>query len=147
MIGLDRVDGWVQIDEAIVAWRAAGHATATITQADASMIAALAPTLRTIVDVRAESEWSAGHVPGALHIPLGSLATRLDELPIGPLVLQCQGGARSAIATSLLKRLGRHDVTNLTGGYDAWVGVTTRASNMSRTLDASALSLKGFSSS
>ena len=147
MIGLDRVDGWMQIDEAIVAWRAAGRATATMMQADALTIAALAPTSRTLVDVRAASEWSAGHVTDALHIPLGSLATRLDELPRGPLVLQCQGGARSAIATSLLKRLGRHDVTNLIGGYDAWMGVTTRASNMSRTLEASALSLNGFSSS
>ncbi|HEY0035076.1 MAG TPA: rhodanese-like domain-containing protein, partial [Longimicrobium sp.] len=49
------------------------------------------------------------------------LPDRLDEVPGGkPVVLQCQGGARSAIAASLLQARGITDVINLTGGYQAW---------------------------
>lgn len=147
MIGLDQVDGWLQVDEAIAAWRASGRTTASVAQADASTVAALPSTARTIVDVRGESEWSAGHIDGALHVPLGALASRLNDLPTGPLVLQCQGGTRSAVASSLLKRLGRHDVTNLSGGYDSWIGAAARASSSLRTLDSSVLSVNGFSSS
>jgi hydroxyacylglutathione hydrolase len=73
-----------------------------------------------VLDVRGRSEWAAGHIPHARHIPLGELPERVTELPAGPLVVQCQSGARSAIATSLLHRLGRRDAVNLQGGYAGW---------------------------
>jgi hydroxyacylglutathione hydrolase len=60
-------------------------------------------------------------VPGVPNIPLGYLTERLAELPQNkPIVLQCQGGARSAIAASLLRAEGFTDVVNLVGGYAAW---------------------------
>jgi hydroxyacylglutathione hydrolase len=75
----------------------------------------------TVLDVRAESEWSEGHVPGALNIPLARLPERIHELrDAGPIVVHCQGGARSAIAASLLQAGGIADVVNADGGYDAW---------------------------
>jgi len=75
-----------------------------------------------VIDVRADSEWQAGHLPAAVHVPLGRLRDRLAELPKGqPLVMQCAAGGRSAIAASLLRRLGFTDVSNLVGGYHAWV--------------------------
>jgi hydroxyacylglutathione hydrolase len=55
------------------------------------------------------------------------LADRLTDLPTEPFGVQCQSGARSAIATSLLHRLGRTDAINLEGGYAAWSMVRSEA--------------------
>jgi rhodanese-related sulfurtransferase len=61
-------------------------------------------------------------LPGAMHIPLALLPERIGELDASaPIVLQCQGGGRSSIATSLLQSRGLSDVSNLAGGYDAWI--------------------------
>jgi hydroxyacylglutathione hydrolase len=75
-----------------------------------------------VIDVRSPEEWSHGHLPGAVHIPLAALPDRLDEIdPSRPVVLQCRGGGRSSIATSLLMSRGLTNVANLKGGYDEWV--------------------------
>jgi hydroxyacylglutathione hydrolase len=75
-----------------------------------------------IVDVRSPDEWSKGHLPGALHIPLAALPDRLGELNrSAPIVLHCKGGSRSSIATSFLQSQGMASVSNLVGGYEAWV--------------------------
>lgn len=120
LIGLDRIVGWSVASDAVAAWTAAGHAVETVDQMTVAQLQAWHGEPLTVIDVRGETEWQAGHVPGARHLPLGDLATSLGSLPETPLVLQCQSGARSAIATSLLQRLGRHDVRNLVGGYNAW---------------------------
>lgn len=73
-----------------------------------------------ILDVREPDEWNAGHIPGAIHIPLGDLEDRLADVPIDrPIVAACRSGARSAKATALLAAHGI-DVSNLTGGTAAW---------------------------
>lgn len=75
-----------------------------------------------VVDVRGRSEWDAGHIPGAHHVPLGELSDRLAELPRdASLVLSCRTGARSAIGASILQAQGFEKVANLTGGYSEWV--------------------------
>ena len=75
-----------------------------------------------VVDVRNQSEWDAGHLPGAIHIPLGSLPERIATLPTDrPLVLHCQGGGRSAIGVSLLQAAGHQAVANLATGYGGWI--------------------------
>jgi hydroxyacylglutathione hydrolase len=75
----------------------------------------------TIIDVRSEAEWKEGHIPGARHFPLTQLAARCEELrDAQPIVVHCQGGARSSIAVSVLRACGIHDVTNADGGYAAW---------------------------
>ncbi len=75
----------------------------------------------TVLDVRSEAEYAAGHVPGSINIPLPRLDERFAELPAaGPLVVHCEGGYRSAIGVSLLQKLGRRDVFDLVGGYKAW---------------------------
>jgi len=72
--------------------------------------------------VRNPDEWAQGHLPGAVHIPLASLPERVTEIDsTRPVVLQCRGGGRSAIATSVLLARGLSNVANLKGGYDAWV--------------------------
>ena len=76
-----------------------------------------------IVDVRNATEWAGGHLPSAIHIPLGYLSDRLDEVPSDrPVVVHCMGGGRSAIAASLLQRAGRTNVSNMVGGFQAWQG-------------------------
>jgi hydroxyacylglutathione hydrolase len=74
-----------------------------------------------LLDVRWEDEWERGRIPEAIHLPMGQLDERLDEVPNGrPLVLHCASGARSAIAASLLQLRGFKDVSNLEGGFDLW---------------------------
>jgi hydroxyacylglutathione hydrolase len=74
-----------------------------------------------LVDVRAATEYRAGHIPNAQNHFLGTLLRDLDELPRDrTIVAQCLGGGRSAIAASLLQKEG-FDVINMEGGYRAWV--------------------------
>lgn len=74
-----------------------------------------------ILDVRELSEWTEGHIPGSIHIPLGDLGARLQELdPQRPLVAVCRSGNRSMHAATALQRAGFTEVANLTGGVVAW---------------------------
>lgn len=78
------------------------------------------PTELVVLDVREQSEWDEGHLPGAVHIPLGSLPERLDELDSqASILVMCHLGGRSARATAWLSGLG-FQVVNLEGGIDAW---------------------------
>lgn len=73
-----------------------------------------------VLDVREPHEWAAGHVPDAVHVPLGDLPGRVGELdPQSRTLVVCHLGGRSARATAWLAQQG-HDVTNLAGGMDAW---------------------------
>lgn len=70
-----------------------------------------------LVDVREPSEVAGGTLPGAVNIPLGELAARIDELDRSRrVVLLCRSGARSANAAALLAGAGFPDVVNLVGG-------------------------------
>ncbi|GIH72600.1 MBL fold metallo-hydrolase [Sphaerimonospora thailandensis] len=74
-----------------------------------------------LLDVRNAGEVAGGAIEPSLHIPLAELAARLAEVPADhPVVVYCAGGARSAIAASLLTHRGREGVSDLLGGYDAW---------------------------
>jgi hydroxyacylglutathione hydrolase len=122
MIGLDRVAGYFG-PEAIELWASSGHPLATIPQITVSELAARPGNGAVLLDVRGESEWLGGHLPGAVLIPLPELIDRMQEIPEGrPVIVACQSGSRSAIAASLLRAYGRSEVTNLAGGFSAWVG-------------------------
>jgi rhodanese-related sulfurtransferase len=74
-----------------------------------------------VIDVRSEAERAGGHIAGSLNIPLPHLEERSGEIPAGkPIAVHCEGGYRSAIAASLLQKLGRGGVHDLVGGYKAW---------------------------
>jgi rhodanese-related sulfurtransferase len=78
------------------------------------------PDTTTLLDVREDDEWQAGHAPNALHIPLGDLAARLAELPAdNSLYVVCRSGGRSARATAFLNANG-WEATNVGGGMGAW---------------------------
>lgn len=121
-IGLDRVAGIAKAQEALAAWTAGGRALESyrgLTPAELDEM--LQNGRATVLDVRGKVEWESGHIPGTHHIPLGYLTDRLDQIPREtPVVLYCQGGARSAIGVSLLRAAGVTDVTHLDGGINAW---------------------------
>ena len=72
--------------------------------------------------MRSESEHAGGHIAASLNIPLTHLDERISEIPAGrPVAVHCEGGYRSAIAASLLQKLGRRDVHDIVGGYKAWL--------------------------
>jgi rhodanese-related sulfurtransferase len=76
-----------------------------------------------IIDVRENSEWSEGHISGAIHIPLAQLPERLAELKAyqsSPIITQCRSGKRSAQAADVLKSAGFSKVYNMEGGLNAW---------------------------
>lgn len=73
-----------------------------------------------LVDVRSDAEWEAGHIAQAHHHFLGRLPERIQDLSQDkPLVVQCQSGARSAIAASILQAAGK-DVYDMQGGFAAY---------------------------
>jgi glyoxylase-like metal-dependent hydrolase (beta-lactamase superfamily II) len=109
-IGHDNILGELQggIDE----WRAAGR------QIDGIPLVTPADIVATVVDVRQRSEYETGHVPGAIHIELGSLAH--SAIPDGPVTVMCGHGERAMTAASILTGRGHRDVTVLDGGPDTW---------------------------
>jgi hydroxyacylglutathione hydrolase len=121
LIGLDRVAG-IFGGDAITAAEARGEAVGAIPQLSVTALAAhLAAGDVHLVDVRNAAEWREGHIPSARHVPLGYLTAQLADVPSDrPVVVQCRSGSRSAVAASLLRKLGRREVMNLMGGIDAW---------------------------
>jgi glyoxylase-like metal-dependent hydrolase (beta-lactamase superfamily II) len=74
-----------------------------------------------VIDIRNAGELAEGTIARAQHIPLAELPKRMQEVPDDrPVVLYCQGGVRSSIAASVLRRAGYGDVSDLIGGYEAW---------------------------
>jgi sulfur-carrier protein adenylyltransferase/sulfurtransferase len=75
------------------------------------------------LDVRERHEWDEGHIPGALHIPRGSLESRVEGLAPDrerPVVVYCSGGTRSVFAARTLAELGYGDARSLAGGFNDW---------------------------
>ncbi len=79
-----------------------------------------------LVDVRNPGEVALGSIDGAVAIAVGQLPGRIAELdPARPTVVFCAGGYRSSLAASVLRRAGFADVSDLLGGYGAWVAAAT----------------------
>ncbi len=132
-VGLHDVVGHVA--DGVAGWAAAGERVAGTPQlAPAQLAARLAPqggrgagksadrAHLAVLDVRRPGEHAAGHVPGAVSLPLSELERRLGELdPRRPTAVVCQTGYRSSAACSLLQRAGFSDVSNVAGGTAAWL--------------------------
>jgi rhodanese-related sulfurtransferase len=74
-----------------------------------------------LIDVREPEEWRQGHAPNAKLIPLGSLGSRLSEVPRDrEVLLICRSGNRSGTAQRQLQRVGYARVFNVSGGMNAW---------------------------
>ena len=112
-IGRDNVDA--ELLGGIESWAAAGLPVSTIRLVEPGGIAG-----HRLLDVRLNSEFIAGHVPGAAHIELGDLSARLDDLPAGPLAVMCGHGERAMTAASVMERAGRRDLIAVAGGPPEW---------------------------
>ena len=74
-----------------------------------------------ILDVREPDEWVESHIPGATLIPLGELASRVDEVPQDQeVVVVCRSGNRSAEGRDILLAAGFKQVTSMAGGVNQW---------------------------
>ena len=121
-VGFNKVIGYVQ--GGFEAWRSAGEEIDMIIDIEADELAMDIPFDNNLVvlDVRKPAEFAEGHVKDALNIPLHEL---IDPVNIASLeedqnvYVHCQGGYRSVIATSLLKRQGIHNIRNVLGGWNS----------------------------
>ena len=76
-----------------------------------------------LVDVREESEWAKGHLPGAVHLGKGVIERDIEKsVPDSEeeIVLYCGGGFRSALAAYNLQQMGYTNVWSMDGGYCGW---------------------------
>ena len=121
-IGFDRIAGWLRDPEAAMASvpeLMEPSSRVTVEQLRQALAGDNPPV---VLDVRNTGEREEGHLPGSAHIPLAELPRRLAEVPTDrPVVVHCAGGHRSSIAASLLRNRGLSDVSDLLGGYGAWL--------------------------
>jgi len=117
LIGLDHLAGWCDL-KILDRWREKYGELAAMEQMTIPQWQALRKPQQVLLDVRANTEFRSGHIPGAVHIPLGRLPERANELGAGSeIVVHCQGGVRSPIAVSVLVKMGFRNVANLSGGF------------------------------
>jgi hydroxyacylglutathione hydrolase len=125
-IGYDDLVGY--LDGGIEAWARPGYPLETIPSLNVRELRERLdivgmdgrPSLL-LIDVRQRSEWSAGHIPNAIHFEAGR--TAWDELPFPhdtPLAIQCASGNRSMSVSSVLRRRGYHNVIQVEGGINKW---------------------------
>lgn len=79
------------------------------------------PQDSTLIDVRTNTEFQNGHIPGAINIPVDELRNRLYEInPNQQVYIYCQGGLRGYLAQQILKQNDYQNTFNLSGGYQVW---------------------------
>ena len=121
-VGFDEIQGYVQ--GGIDGWETSGYPLAMLATMSVHQLRdrlAQASDRVTVLDVRTEKEWNAGHIDGAIHIHGGKLQERFADVPqSNPVAVVCGSGYRASIAASFLKREGYADVTNVVGGMSAW---------------------------
>lgn len=125
-VGLDAVDGFLR--GGMDAWLSDARRVRSIPQLPPRALEARRRSgPLTVLDVRTDEEWEAGHVPGAVHVMAGRLPRVLDhgppkELtdPHRPLAVVCGTGYRSTVAASVLEARGYRAVFNVPGGMTAW---------------------------
>jgi rhodanese-related sulfurtransferase len=120
-IGFDTIAG--ALDGGMDAWRAAGRELTSFETVDIEDMAAwiLSAEPMTVVDARDEHEWSAGHVPGAVHMYVPDIPHRAGEIPLeAPVAVHCASGYRAGIAASLLEQAGLKRIIHVNGPYSDW---------------------------
>ncbi|HLF75479.1 MAG TPA: rhodanese-like domain-containing protein [Anaerolineales bacterium] len=117
-IGYDDLAGY--LEGGIESWARAGYPVETIPSISARELRERLDDVL-LVDVRQQSEWDQGHIPGAIHIEAGRMAWDDLQLPRDkPLAIQCASGNRSMSVSSVLRRRGYHNVIQVEGGINKW---------------------------
>jgi hydroxyacylglutathione hydrolase len=123
-VGIEQVAGY--LGGGMEEWRDVGNAVSSMPQVTPAELRARSGGF-TVLDVRREPEWNAGHIEGAHWHALDDFPRSLPALDRhAPIAVHCKSGYRSMIAASLLRRAGFADVTNIIGGYDAWAAGTEK---------------------
>lgn len=118
LIGFDTIKGFLK--DGIESWQKQGYPLESF---DTMSVQDLHQHISDfqVVDVRTEKEWMEGHIEGARHIFAGTLSDNIEQVPEGkPIAVMCGSGYRASVASSLLKRNGFSEVTNVLGGMSAW---------------------------
>jgi hydroxyacylglutathione hydrolase len=113
-VGHDSILG--ELEGGVDTWTAAGLPVESI-----PLVAAVQMT-GTVLDIRQDNEWRAGHLPNAIHVELGDLADAV--VPDGPVTVMCGHGERAMSGASILSAAGRTDVAVLAGGPEDWAAAT-----------------------
>jgi len=121
-VGIRKLGGYLH--GGMTAWRAEGREVARVERIDVRALAERRerdPRLQ-ILDVREDSEWRDGHIPGSMHVPYHDIHGLPDDLDPGrPVAVICSSGERSVVAGSLLKAYGAADVIHVAdGGVPLW---------------------------
>lgn len=117
-VGLEGARGYLA--GGILAWQEAGLPLRQIREISADELRQRMGVF-TVLDVRRQAEWDAGHVDASVHIPLDQLLKRRGEIPSDrPVAVICQGGYRSAIAVSILASDEKLNLVNTEGGFSAF---------------------------
>jgi hydroxyacylglutathione hydrolase len=111
-IGYEHLAG--RLDGGMAAWLAEGRPVERTEVVTADRMGG-----RPVLDVRQDTEYASGHIPGAAHAELGQLPGRAADVPDGAVVM-CGHGERAMTAASLLRREGRHSLAALSGGAADW---------------------------
>lgn len=119
-VGIEDARGF--LEGGIAGWKEAGMPVGTLQEISVDQLSAwLGSREATLIDVRREGEWKAGHIEGAVWSPLDTLTRNLPVLDRNRrIAVQCKSGYRSAIACSVLQKAGFRNVVNVLGGLDAW---------------------------
>jgi len=117
-VGIESVKGYVLIDD----WKSELAKIEQISVDDAKEKSETVSGIQ-FIDVRRNAEHATGHAKGTINIPLDSLPRELDSInPDLPVMVICQSGYRSSLATSILENAGVKTIFNVVGGTQAWIG-------------------------
>ena len=123
-LGYDRIAGF--LEEGLFSWETSGRKYQTIPSLHADELTKriLEKTPFTLLDVRKDAEVRRGRLPGSVHIYVGELPERLDQIPKDlPIVTFCGSGMRAVIAATILKQHGFKQVENALGSMAACAAV------------------------
>lgn len=109
------------LDGGMDAWTGAGHPTTSTRLVEPDQVSGR------VLDIRQRPEFTAGHLPGAVHIELGELTHRAGEIPDEPTVVMCGHGERAMGAASELEAAGHRHLAVLVGGPGDWAAATGQA--------------------
>jgi rhodanese-related sulfurtransferase/glyoxylase-like metal-dependent hydrolase (beta-lactamase superfamily II) len=120
-VGITNIAGYLA--GGMTSWREEQRETQSVERIDVDALHAWLPDVQ-VLDVRERSEWEDGHLPGSVHVPYHDLRAIPDGIdPLRPVAVICSSGQRSAVAASLLLRLGADRVAHVAdGGVGTWRG-------------------------